>query len=166
MDLDRIHSIRDVFVDKYYVMDPGIETILYDGTSLQDGMIVLIDRTESREELREKMTPAQLDNARWNNRWAKIDRIEIRGENISFFATYEDHTVKKRVVNVHFPWLVRLDSIPVPNQKLHDDIFRTVYQGLQYQDSLATSDVAVPGDSIHNRAGKITDDILAMVEAA
>lgn len=162
--MDRIVSIGDDFVDKYYVMDPGVEDVIFDCRGLQEGMIVLIDRTESREELRDKMSPGQLDNARWNNRWCKISRIDIRGDHVSFFATYADHTVKKRVVNIHYPWLVKIDSIPVANQKLHDDIFRTVYQGLQYQDSLATSEVAVPGDSIHNRAGKITDDILAMIE--
>lgn len=150
------------FVDKYYVMDPASEDILFDGTGLVDGMIVLIERTESREELREKMTPGQIDNARWNNRWAKISRVEVRGENVSFFAVYEDHTVKKRVHNVHFPWLVKIASLPDPNREKHDAIYSLVYQALQYQDSLAYNE-EVAGSSMTKRASDITDRILGLI---
>lgn len=153
---------RPEFVDKYYVMDPASEEILFDGTGLVDGMIVLIERTESREEIRDKMSPGQTDNARWNNRWAKISRVEVRGENVSFIATYEDHTVKKRVHNVHFPWLVKLYSLPDPLREKHDAIYSLVYQGLQYQDSLAGDLNPYPGDSITKRAGEIADKILEL----
>jgi hypothetical protein len=151
------------FVDKYYVMDPMSEELLFDGTALQEGMRVLIERTESREEITERMAPGKLDNARWNNRWCTIKQIDIRGENVSFLAVYDDHTVKKRVHNVHFPWLVKIDSLPDPKREKHDAIYRLVYQGLQYESSLAYTEEATPGDNITKRAGNVTDKILELL---
>lgn len=160
-----ITGIPDDWESKFYVMDPLTEVVIFDGTELVEGMVVLIDRTDSREDLPENldtMKPAQLDTARWNNRWCRVSRIDIRDHNVSFFATYADHTVKKRIVRADYAWLVKIDSLPDPMREKHDEIYRLVYQGLQYQDSLAGDLNPDPGDSITNRAGNITDEILKL----
>jgi hypothetical protein len=154
-------TILEGIVDKFYVMDPLTEELLMDGTMLREGMFVLIDRTESREEITSELKGSKLDNARYNNRWCWIKNIVIRGEQISFMATYEDHTAKKRVVNVNYPWLVKIHSLPDPQREKYDAVYQLVYQGLMYQDSLTYHQEGT-SDSMTKRAGEIADKIVAL----
>lgn len=105
----------DEFEPKYREMDPVTEKLLFDGSRLRNGMIVLPGSPERRVDISENMTDAELDRAREHNRWVLVTELVISAGNpggISFIAVYSDHTERKISAPMFWPWLVKRDSIP------------------------------------------------------
>lgn len=97
------------FVDKYYEMLPDHEDLVFDGTLLRDGMTVLVGDERFRQDTTDTgLTERQKELARRFNRWATISHVHSDGDYVAFMAVYDDKTKKKIVVDIAWPWLVKL----------------------------------------------------------
>jgi len=104
------------FVSKFFQMDPKTEDLLSNGSMLKEGMVVMIEDDFGRVDVERDTKVERYDLARAleNNRWCTVSEIETHSQNydiISFVATYEDGTKKKRTFNKSYAWYVKLDSI-------------------------------------------------------
>ena len=118
-------EIIDIFVDKFYQMDPQFEDLLPTGYELKDGMMVLIEESLIRETTQKYGEAGyemyQLDRLRENNRWCTVSHIDIdtyydegsKRSIVTFIATYPDGTKRKRRYSTSYAWIVKLDTIPV-----------------------------------------------------
>lgn len=110
--------IPEEFVGKFYTADKDndSEKLLFDGTLLQDGMIVLIGDPNLREENVEYDEGTAYHY--WKivaNRWCLISNVVVEERGIVFIATYADGMMIKRGADVGTSWIVKTDSIP-PDQ--------------------------------------------------
>lgn len=102
------------FVQKYYLMNPDTEEILFDGAELRDGMKVLIEDPQLRETITDRLgeDPAAFAHAMQMNRWCTVSDFTSDFPNIEFIATYEDETQRKMTVDSKKAWIVKMASIP------------------------------------------------------
>jgi len=102
------------FVDKFYQMDPKFERILWDGTELYNGMVVLPEDYKNRADVSAPMNPYELEHAMRHNRWCEISRVEVDGVTFetTFLAKYSDDSMKKITVPTSWSWLVAIESVP------------------------------------------------------
>lgn len=109
-------EIPSELVPQFYEMDPETEDLLFDGTLLQPGMVVLIEAPELRMPLEfadaAPLAPEQMDVAKLNNRWTKIVIAEIHSGDVSFIGEFADGTRRKRSTPVRYAWLVKRNSLP------------------------------------------------------
>ena len=104
-----------LFEDKYYQMDPRREDLLFDGTELQEGMIVLIENSELRAEIGTGVSGEQLEKAMRYNRWAMVTRPSVEDTSLKFLAVYADGSKKKIELSVHHAWLVLVNDYEPPS---------------------------------------------------
>lgn len=110
-------TIPEYLVKKFYAMNPKTEDLLADGSFLKEGMVVLVESPNLREDLDDpdySTSPIQIDRANVWNRWSSVSHIKYdRATNmVSFVSTYSDGTKRKRCYNEAHAWFVRLDSMP------------------------------------------------------
>lgn len=100
-------------VDRDYEMDPENEILVENGRQLQNGMVVLIAKPESRWDVRRLGDFAQREvrAALVMNRWAEISGVRYSGDLVFFTATYPDGSTKDRSVGISTQWLVKIESI-------------------------------------------------------
>lgn len=105
------------FVEKYYVMDPKLEDLLFDGTELRDGMIVLVGDSSFREEITDGLRGYKLEIAMERNRYCKISRVGRTFKNdqwnVVFLGEYVDGTKRKVVIAEDMPWIVVKQTMPI-----------------------------------------------------
>lgn len=109
------NMIATEFVSKYYEMNPETDELVPNGHGLKEGMIVLFDNSDLREDSRH--TPSALletvlYSSREKNRWCSVTNLEYEGEQMSFIGVYEDGISRRREFDVKEAWLVKKDSIP------------------------------------------------------
>lgn len=160
---------------KYYTMDPKTEGLLSSGRGFADGMIVLIASPDGRVDMSRNLSePWMQDRALENNCWAKISEIKFVGSSVSFVATYEDGTMRKRSSHVDTAWLVKIDSLPKKestigeeadriNNKSREELRLAIYrlvssamrkQGITYHGESAT---------VSTVSGDVTDEIMKLL---
>lgn len=115
-----------IFVDKHFVMDPRFDDLLFDGTELREGMIVLIEDSLMRATVPVDEDSWDYDRALECNRWCTVGRIKITprygrnemgdavGESsplVSFIAIYPDGTKRKRQYDASYSWIVKKDTM-------------------------------------------------------
>lgn len=112
--MDGLDLSKYNFVEQFYEMNPDTEDILFDGTELRDGMVVLIENDSSRENLGTVSLSggAMLTKALVNNRWCTVSNIRIENSLVYFIAEYENGIKKKRWTSDTYAWYVKKDSIP------------------------------------------------------
>jgi len=107
-----------IYISKYYTVNRDEETLLFDGTYLRDGMIIVFgdvdDRMDSFNTVGSSKDSYELN---WKNRFCTISNVYIEREfygrpQVSFIATYEDGVQIKRTHRLSASWIVRNDSIP------------------------------------------------------
>ncbi len=98
----------DGMVDKWQEIDPEVEKLLYDGTELADGMVVIVEDPHRREDIRRSLDDAAFYRARRVNRWMMIDRVKIVGTAVTFLATYEDGMQAKMEFDVSESWICKI----------------------------------------------------------
>lgn len=106
----------ETFVPKFYHMNPQTEDLLFDGTELKDGMVVLIEHSDLRGDLDTiSIHPSHLERALKWNRWTTVSAVVFDEEKdqVLFIATYEDGTKRKFIADADYAWFVKKDSIPV-----------------------------------------------------
>lgn len=117
---------ESLFVSRDYIMNPEDDDLLFDGTELKPGMVVLLESSTM------KGSPEDMNNE-WsrkrymeNNRWCEVIRVEVRerfdhdesgrtvscSPLVSFMARYPDGTLAKRQYDASFAWYVKKFSIP------------------------------------------------------
>lgn len=106
-----------MFVSQFYEMDPEFEDILYDGTELKNGMVVLIESYHGRaEQCSADSSPTLIAENKILNRWATVERVHFQHGNVHFVAVYGDGTKVKRNYLDALSWLVKKDSLPEPEE--------------------------------------------------
>jgi len=106
------------YVDRYYEIIPECETVLFDGTFLRNGMIVLAEDPSQRLDIPgDSASRAEIYHARTHNRWCVVrDVMQLRYPDgyrtISFVGEYADGSMRKRALKIHHAWIVKKDSIP------------------------------------------------------
>lgn len=107
--IDRTRLEPNGMVDKWYEMDPEVEELIYDGTELVEGMVILIESPEMRVDVREVLTDEQLFRARRTNRWMMISRIMLSPDrtHVTFLAEFEDGVKSKLDFEVRESWLCK-----------------------------------------------------------
>lgn len=110
----------NLFVPKYYQMNPKHEDILFDGEELQNGMIVLVESSDWRMVISQDLESdgESLELAMCRNRWMRIHHLVIREEVVQFIAEYADKSKKKVSFPLHLSWLVM-------NQPVRDETSST-----------------------------------------
>lgn len=103
------------FVPVNYWMNPEIEDLIPSGLLLKDGMVVLVDEMMMRgDPFLIDDSPYALDKCLENNRWCTVTELEIKGhttKSVRFVAVYGDRTKRVRMLDVAWPWIVKLSSI-------------------------------------------------------
>jgi hypothetical protein len=118
------------FVDKFHEMDPATEDLLFDGTLLRDGMVVLMGEPGMRSYIHDDMGPEALEDAKRFNVWYRISSVLMAGHNVIFQANYSNGIKKKINVRVTDSWLVKIDSIPSrigSEEEQHGTTFRGMF---------------------------------------
>lgn len=103
------------YVSKFREMDPKTEDLIVDGCDLKNGMRVLVAGSMFREDTSWVDAPPsdyRLDRAKETNRWCTVSHLTYSGDIVSFVATYDDGTKRKRTYHCRHAWFVKLDSIP------------------------------------------------------
>lgn len=127
-------------VQKYFEMDPKTEDLLFDGTHLRNGMTVLIEDPEEKQDFdsanASRTDPAArgiMWRARKLNRWCTVSNLLVEGDFALFVGIYEDGGKMKRMHEVDSSWFVKKDSIPAEEPKstpiiarLHHGVTREV----------------------------------------
>lgn len=93
-------------VGKYYRMDPNEDGILFDGTEVKAGMIVLVESQKHRLENEEDPDYKTI------NAWCEVSQPTIRNGVLKFIGTYADGWQTVRAYAVNYAWLVKKDSFP------------------------------------------------------
>jgi hypothetical protein len=151
-------------VPKYYQMDPETEDLLPNGSSLANGMKVLLADPDERGRP-EKTEDWELDRALERNRWCTITDLKIKGQLVIFVAVYADGTKRKRKSYLHHSWLVKIDSITdsmVKATKRYNDILDIVKEGFDKHDEYCCTNCYGGSDAPSNEdlAEEITKKIL------
>lgn len=103
------------FVEKYFVMDPATDDLIFDGTKLRNDMVVLIERDEFRYPLKDRVEGRLDDNDRAQmlryQRWAVVSDVVINMQNVTFIATYNDGSKRKINVATEHAWYVKKETM-------------------------------------------------------
>lgn len=94
------------FVDKYFQMDPEQHDVLFDGTEMQDGMVVLYENPRGRVDMNEVLDEESLELARRRNRWALVSKVRVSSDRVEFLAEYHDGSKKKINESKDVSWIV------------------------------------------------------------
>jgi hypothetical protein len=100
--------------NRFYLANAETDVILRGG-ELKNGMRVLIERFEERED---PNSPIGHFAAKANiaNRWCVVTQIEFDRYFVKFVGVYDDGTMASREYLLSsVAWIVRKDSIPVEN---------------------------------------------------
>lgn len=97
------------FMPKYYRMDGATEDLLFDSEELREGMVVLIEDSSYRSDIRDEMSGSNLELALKVNRWGKISKLRRTDSMVQFIAEYEDGTKAKRAYPFDVGWYVKKD---------------------------------------------------------
>lgn len=134
------------FVPKYYVMDPETEEIVFDGTCLENGMVVLIANPNERARPETDWSRDwSLDRLNECNRWCKVSKVTVFPEInvVHFIGTYEDGTQRKRKYSIDESWIVKKDSMDLAErlpEKVQECIMATVMDAIQVKISKGPSE--------------------------
>jgi len=107
-----------LFVEKYYVMDAVDEDLLFDGTKLRNGMEVLIESSDFREDMATPMDSRKMSAALKWNRWSYVSELQILPNAVSFIAIYDDGSKRKIDAPRDMAWFVKKHTMPTPEQGL------------------------------------------------
>jgi hypothetical protein len=113
---------RENMVDRYYVMDPEAEELLFDASEIRRNFVVLIAAPSYRVAIEsyseDEPMPADVQHkALINNRWGAVERLEVDSTYIHLVCVYGDGTKFKRSIHLEQPWLVKKSSLPY---RVHD----------------------------------------------
>jgi hypothetical protein len=105
----------DEFIPKYYMLDPETEDLLFDGSKLRDGMVVVVADPAYRVPILEEMNDEALYLARMLNRFAKISNLVLQflgdPDRVTFIATYDDGHKVKVTHPMEWAWIVKKNSV-------------------------------------------------------
>lgn len=104
-------EVSPVYEEVYYVSQIGVDEAYY-GKELQNGMVVLTMKSESRTSYIEG---SNLNNATYDqfNRWCRVSGLTVRSSGVRFFGTYADGSQLLHFSDHYDGWYVKIDSIPV-----------------------------------------------------
>jgi len=106
-------GIPSEFVPMDFEMDPTTDDLIW-GSSLEQGMIVLVDAITIREdptkhvsELDHECDPYSCNRLKEKSRWCMVTDLRKHGDLVSFIALYADGTKRSRTYNQSFGWFVK-----------------------------------------------------------
>lgn len=110
-----IIEIPTDLVDQFYVMNPEEEDLLFDGSLLQSGMIVLVEDPKMRMSIPEnidEMDPEERYVAETTNRWSEVITVQNVLGGIGLAMRFGDNTQRKRSIEKDYAWIVKRNSRP------------------------------------------------------
>lgn len=118
-DEELLPSEKYNFVHQYYRMDPATDTVINDTSSLEDGMMVLVQNPSQRVMIEHidntdiAYHQEFLHDALIKNRWCIVTNVYSYDEKSVFFTgIYEEGLVYRRVYQKFTAWIVKKDSLP------------------------------------------------------
>ncbi len=114
--MDNIYPVPPtMFVEKFYQMDPRDEDLLFDGSSLRNGMTVLVEDFAMREDptFEPEMNGLQREALYRFNRWFTVSHLTVMSDNhLVFMATYLDGSKKKIRISINQGYYVKRTTMP------------------------------------------------------
>lgn len=120
-------------VDKWHDMDPETDDLLFDGTELVEGMVVLIADPKMRVDIRYPLSPKMLYRARTWNRWFVVSHLSISDSDktVIMMANYEDGSKRKIETQASLPWISKFGrpvvGLPIQNAVGRVSVDENVY---------------------------------------
>jgi hypothetical protein len=105
------------YVPKNYIMDRKTETALPYGSHLENGMVVIIGDQSLRSDLA-LMEASSMNSMRayTNNRWCKVENLQILADKIKFTGLYHGgDRIEREYPSVH-GWIVKNSTLPNPTK--------------------------------------------------
>lgn len=120
-----MNDTQSVFEDRFYRMDPEVDEVLFDGTYIRNGMVILIEDPDNRSTFDVSEIPGNPiveNDLRLKNRWCTVEKIKIThdGEVVQFVGVYADGERRKRMYQTVVGWLAKKNSIPVVVNQIAD----------------------------------------------
>jgi hypothetical protein len=132
------------FVDKFYRMNPETEDLITQSTGLREGMRVLIESSDKRQDTTSLNEDWKVSRALENNLWCVVSEIHRYATNTWFTATYDDGSkIRRGSFHHNAAWLVKLDSIPphITESGKYEAVFAAVKQAMDWETDLAYEDI-------------------------
>ncbi len=108
-------------VEKYYRMFPQTETVVAHGGRLRNGMVVLLEDPERKQNIDNFVDAAPAERFRANrlNRWCEVQEVEVDewADEVVFVGLYGFGDTMARRNPISSAWIVKKDSLLV-NQDL------------------------------------------------
>lgn len=106
------------FVEQFFEMDPATDDLIFDGTNLRNGMVVLIEDDSLRRAVSDISSLRDRDRAQVlrYQRWAKVSCVSIDMQTTRFIATYADGSKRKIAIGTNNAWYVKKDSMTADEQ--------------------------------------------------
>lgn len=116
-----------LFVPRDFVMDPEDDDLLFDGTHLKPGMVVLLEDSSLRGDPAEAINRYNKVRILESARWCTVLLVNVRPRYehdqygsvigpmsplVEFLAEYPDGTKAKRSYDASYAWYVKKFSIP------------------------------------------------------
>lgn len=129
---DKMIEISTEIVPVNYEMNPDEDDILFDGSKLRNGMVVLVESASLRdyECLCADENCASKVRQRTQARWARVSEVKLAPSIYSdvfveFIAIYGDRVKKKRTVPLTLSWIVKKNSLPKEMQESRENLHRS-----------------------------------------
>ncbi len=107
---------ESLYVDRFYVMDPEFDDVLFSGAELREGMVVLLEDPLMRGDL-DRQDVYSRNRRDECNRWCVVERLEVRPRPefgsplVRFLARYPDGTKRLRSYDASYGWIVKKGSM-------------------------------------------------------
>ena len=128
-------AVNTAFTPQHYISDPDTETVLFDGSFLKNGMVVMVGSPVLRVNVDTPypMSPDEMGRALQYNRWAKVSHLNgfaylpSGHKMVEFLATYEDGTQMEFHIAQSYSWIVKKSSVEV--QESRRELVKAILRG-------------------------------------
>lgn len=122
-----MNDFESLFVARDYVMNPEDDILLFDGTELKPGMVVLLESDHQKGDQKDLENAWSKKRYLESNRWCEVLRVQVQRRPeydehgqylfegsplVHFTAQYPDGVVAKRTYDASFAWIVKKISMP------------------------------------------------------
>lgn len=104
-------DIPEELVDKYYEANNEFEYVLPSSKDLKDGMIVLTNEVELRQDTARWMDHYRMDRADAMNRWCEVTELDVGDRIVSFVGVYANGIRELRWFTTDSSWIVKRDDV-------------------------------------------------------
>lgn len=95
-------------IPPFHMFDPETDVLIFDGTCLDDGMVVMLEDYCARAQLCDGGLPSM-----YIHQWLTVTRTVIKwvDEEVHFVARYDDGYQTKFMIPLNYAWLAKKTSV-------------------------------------------------------